>query len=87
MSRLELDVTSIPTLTNGGLVLILLTVLACVVLAMLKRPPRWRCSVCGTTFARFAELVDHEDAHCSCRGPIHHPSCKARPVSERRAAA
>lgn len=38
MSRLELDVTSIPTLTNGGLVLILLAVLACVVLAMLKRP-------------------------------------------------
>lgn len=64
MLPLDLDVTSIPTFTNGGIVLLLIGLVVILGLVLLGRPPRWRCSTCATEFNDFSDLVEHEDAHC-----------------------
>ena len=89
MSRLILDVTSIPTLTNGGLVVIVLLILALLGLWLLTHPPVFRCKSCPACFDSFAELAAHVEAagvhttsaprppRCSCGGGgrFHHPAC------------
>ena len=98
MTALDLDVTSIPTMTNGGMVLLLLLLMVGLGLWLLRRPPVFRCTSCGAEFGTFAELTDHEDAAgvhtvhasrpgCGCGdGAYHHPSCSRRGQRGRRAA-
>ncbi len=97
MSRLELDVTSIPTLTNGGVLLLILLLALALGLWLLGRPPVFRCTSCGAEYSTFRDLVDHEDAAgvhtvhasrpgCGCGDGVHHPSCPRRVQRGRRAA-
>lgn len=73
-----------PFLFNGGLVLLILCLMLLGLVALVRRPPLWRCSTCGAEFSEFARMVDHEHSHgrrrsvCRCQGPIHHPSCPDR---------
>lgn len=82
-----------PFLFNGGLVLLILCLLLIGLVALVRRPPVWRCGTCGAEYTDFVRLVDHEYSHgrrprpirrsaCSCQGPVHHPSCSERVVRE-----